>query len=416
MPSRDGTGRGGDALVDAVADWLMAQALGEHDTAEVVGGCCDRLLAAGIPLWRAMVAFRTLHPLFASSTLVWRRDGRKGTVERQELPHGESGTSEAWRASPQHHMLETGIEFLRRRLTGERALVDFPVCRELRDAGGTDYVAYMLAFEGVGSRPYAQGVVGSWTTDRPAGFADAEVRSLARIERRLGVALKMQIKDRIAHDVLAAYLGRDAGRRVLDGLIKRGDGETIHAVIWYSDMRESTRLADVMPAEAFLATLNAYFECTAGAVLAHGGEVLRFVGDAVLAIFPIREPEATADACRRALAAAREAERRLGECNDERAARGLGELDFGLALHLGDVMFGNIGVPERLEFTVVGAAVNEAARLEGLTKVTGRRVLASGELARRLPGECEALGVHALRGVGDGVAVFAVAGERAAPP
>ena len=186
---------------------------------------------------------------------------------------------------------------------------------------------------------------------------------------------------------------------MLNGQIRRGDGEMIHAVIWYSDMRDSTRLADGMAAEDFLRTVNSYFECTAGAVLANGGEVLRFIGDAVLAIFPIRDGDSQS-ACERAMAAARDAEARLGVVNDERARHDLEALDYGLGLHVGDVMFGNIGVPERLEFSVIGPAANEVARIEGLTKTLGRRTLASAEFARSVPRYWESAGSHALKGVG----------------
>ena len=184
-----------------------------------------------------------------------------------------------------NHMLSTQIPFLRRRLAGEEAWLDFPVCRDLREQGASDYVAWMVPFGRDGEPgPHQDGVIGSWSTDRPSGFSDGEIRSLTRIQRRLVVSLKVQIKQQIARTVLATYLGMDAGRQVLDGHIRRGDGEMVHAVIWYSDMRDSTRLADSMAAEDYIKIVNSYFECTAGAVLANGGEVLRFIGDAVLAI------------------------------------------------------------------------------------------------------------------------------------
>ena len=169
-------------------------------------------------------------------------------------------------------MIETQLPFLRRRLVGEEALLDFPILAELRDKGATDYLAYLVPFSSdPGNLTVRDGLVGSWATDRPSGFSDLDVRSLLRIERRLAVACKITIKDQIARNVLTAYLGPDAGRRVLEGQIRRSDGETIHAVVWYSDLRESTAMADVLAAEDFLEVLNTYFECTAGAVLAHGG-------------------------------------------------------------------------------------------------------------------------------------------------
>jgi len=408
MPGKETTTPASAVLVDSVADWLMSQALGEGEVHDIVGGCCDRLQAAGIPLARAFVSFRTLHPKFAAVSLIWRRDERTGTVERIETLHGEAFTSEDWHQSPMHHMLSTQIPFLRRRLIGDEALLDFPVCRELREQGASDYVAWMVPFARDDQPgPHLDGVVGSWSTDREGGFSDGEIRSLMRIQRRLVVSLKVQIKQQIARTVLATYLGMDAGRQVLDGQIRRGDGEMVHAVIWYSDMRDSTRLADELSADEFLKTVNSYFECTAGAVLANGGEVLRFIGDAVLAIFPIRDGDPCA-ACELAMAAAHEAQAHLLALNEERGRSGMELLDYGLALHVGDVLFGNIGVPERLEFSVIGPAANEVARIEALTKTLGRRTLASAEFARCAPHAWEGVGEHALKGVGTALQVLAL--------
>jgi len=399
MGENETTSTSSAVLIDSVADWLMSQALGEGEVQDIVAGCCDRLLAAGIPLWRCFVSFRILHPKFASVSIVWRRDEQTGTVEHTETLHGEAFSTEDWRQSPMNHMLKTQIPFLRRRLTGEQALLDFPVCRDLRDQGGSDYVGWMVPFARDNEPgPHMDGVIGSWATDRPAGFSDGEIRSLTRIQRRLVVSLKVQIKQQIARTVLATYLGPDAGRQVLDGQIRRGDGEMLHAVIWFSDMRDSTRLADTLAPEEFLTTVNSYFECTAGAVLANGGEVLRFIGDAVLAIFPIRDGDQRS-ACALALSAAGEAESRLQALNEDRAGDNLEALDYGLGLHVGDVMFGNIGVAERLEYSVIGPAANEVARIESLTKTLGQRTLASAEFARCLPDPFESAGEHPLKGV-----------------
>jgi adenylate cyclase len=386
----------------------MSQALGEGEVHDIVAGCSDRLLAAGIPLWRSFVSFRILHPKFASVSVIWRRDEQSGTVERMETLHGHAFTSEDWRQSPMNYMLSTQIPYLRRRLTGEQALLDFPVCRQLRDQGGSDYVAWMVAFARDDEPgPHTDGVIGSWATDRPSGFSDGEIRALTRIQRRLAVSLKVQIKQQIARTVLATYLGTDAGRQVLDGQIRRGDGEMLHAVIWFSDMRDSTRLADSLPAEEFLKIINSYFECTAGAVLANGGEVLRFIGDAVLAIFPVRDGDPRS-ACELAVSAAGDAESRLQALNDERANHHLEPLDYGLGLHVGDVMFGNIGVPERLEFSVIGPAANEVARIESLTKTLGHRTLASAKFARCVPGRFESAGAHMLKGVSTALEVVSL--------
>ena len=222
---------------------------------------------------------------------------------------------------------------------------------------------------------------------------------------------KIIIKDQIAHNIVTAYLGPNAGRQVLSGHIKRGDCETVHAVIWYSDMRHSTTMAESMPVEDFLAAVNAYFECTAGAVLEHGGEVLRFIGDAVLAIFPIRQGGASAgEACGAALAAARQATEMMDRVNRTRADVGEEQLAFGLGLHVGDVMYGNIGVPQRLEFSVIGRAANEVARIEDLTKPSGHPILASEEFVRHLPFTPPSLGKHDFRGVLHPIEVFTLSG------
>lgn len=399
MATSDEGARPAAEAIDELADWLMEQALGDGEVEAVAEGCFRRLHAAGIPLLRAHVAFRTLHPLFDAMGLNWTPDQGLAvwTFQRDETGSGP------WLRSPPHHLIETGKPFLRRRLTGPEAVLDFPILEEFRDQGATDYLVYLVVFDA----EMGTGIWGSWTTGRPSGFSDAEIRALRRIQRRFAVALKVTIKDQIARNVVTTYLGRHAGGRVLSGQIQRGDGETIHAAIWYSDLRDSTSLAGTLPQDAFLELLNGYFECTAGAVLAHGGEVLLLIGDAVLAIFPAEQVGSDeVRACEAALAAAGEARQRLLRFNEARAASGLRPLEFGVGLHLGEVVFGNIGVPDRLQFTVVGPAANEVARLEDLTKDLDRPVLASHEFSERVARSWTSLGTHALRGVEGSREVF----------
>jgi adenylate cyclase len=210
----------------------------------------------------------------------------------------------------------------------------------------------------------------------------------------------------LAANLLDVYLGRQSGAKVLNGLVRRGDGDDVHAVIWFCDLRESTRLAETMSRTDFLRLLDQFFDATAGAVLAHGGEVLRFIGDASLAIFPISQagaPEGAGSpqavrACETALAAALDALARAGECNVARLAAGECRFDLGIGLHVGDVMYGNIGTPERLELSVIGAAANEAARVESMSKVLGRPLVMSQAFAQRVPSRVRSLGWHSLRG------------------
>jgi len=393
----------GAGLIDGVADWLMEQALAETDFETLFEGCCERLLAAGVPLWRAHVTFRILHPLYEAMGMTWRRGAG---VESDRYPHRlVAEYPKAFKANPLYHLIQTQLPLLRRRLTGPEALVDFPLLAELRDQGASDYLAYLISF-GAGE---LDGMVGSWTTARRGGFTEAQLRALQRVQKRLGVACKMWLRGEIARSVVTTYLGPDAGLRVLDGQIRRGDGETIHAAIWYSDLRDSTPLADRLPRDAFIQALNDYFECAGGAVLRHHGQILNFIGDAVLAIFPIGKGVGARRACRRALAAGKDAQGALVSVNRRRARLGQDELSFGLALHLGDVLLGNIGVPERISHSVIGSTVNEVARLEALTKKLKRPMVASESFAAQAPGAWDDLGEHRLRGVKAPLQVFAPA-------
>jgi len=228
-----------------------------------------------------------------------------------------------------------------------------------------------------------------------------------------------------AKELLYTYLGNRTGERVLSGLVKRGDGEKIYAVIWYCDLRDSTPLAESMPLESFLSILNDFFDCMGRAVLDHGGEILRFIGDAALAIFPIGGTTEslqeictpTEGACERALTAARDALSRIEALNQQRRIQGKLPLGFGLGLHVGEVMYGNIGVPDRLEFTVIGSAVNEAARLEALCKELDQSILISWEFPRCFPDQMISLGFHRLRGVSTPKEIFGLLGvETPTPP
>ena len=210
-----------------------------------------------------------------------------------------------------------------------------------------------------------------------------------------------------AEDLLKTYLGERTGERVLAGQTERGEGEKVHAVIWLCDLRDSTGLSESIPVEDFFRSLNEFFDCTAEAVLEHGGEILSYIGDAVFAIFAIGGTERPLGeacfreegACAAALAAARDARSRVDALNQRRVSRGEPPLEFGLALHVGDVMYGNLGVPQRMQFTVIGAAANEAARLAGMCKDLGRWALISSAFPPCFPDQMESLGYHTIRGV-----------------
>src|SRR5580693_7133065 len=371
-------------LGHTIIEWLAQEALLDSEPPALYGELCRRLRAVGLPLLRGQVAFRILHPLYAASTVNWT--GETGVVV--ENFSAEDSAQDRFLRSPIGHTLTHRLPVLRRRLTGDTALLDFDVLTEFHAQGGTDYLVFLIGFDQVGRN----GIICSWLGDRPEGFTDDEIALLQRVTRQLAIALKSKIERSVAQNVAHAYLGERAGKAVLNGLIRRGDGEKITAALWYSDLRHSTEFADRLSAEDFLNLLGRYFEMTAAAVLDHGGEVVSLIGDAVLGLF--RVEGSTQEACARALAAAHEARRRLGASQPATGP----ELDFGISLHLGQMIYGNVGVPERLQFTVVGAAVNEVVRVQDLTKQLGCPVLATATFADATAGPWRPLGAHLLRG------------------
>jgi adenylate cyclase len=387
-----------------IDEWLVAQTLAGTSIEPLFSELCDQL-AELVCVSSVFITTRAIHPLVAATALAWRED--TGSESFQVL-HGATGDV-AWRQSPLRALVEEGSMMRRYRLEEAGNSTQFPILLAERERGATDYLALMTPFVDVslacvapdeaGLPECRDGMLSSWVTHKPDGFSDADIEGLRFLTRRLGVAVKLRQREQTASSVVSAYLGPHAGQRVLDGQIKLGDGEMLSAIILYTDLRDSTRLAEALPSAELLETLNAYFQCTAGAVLDHGGDVLRFIGDSVLAIFAIDGPGGEARAARIALAAAQDAERRLVDINRHRRARGKLELRFGLALHVGEVLFGNIGVPERIEFSIIGTAVNEVSRFEELTKETGHAIVVSDEFARQLPLSWKSLGHFHVRGV-----------------
>ena len=376
--------------VQSVVDWLDRGAPPAKLPQDVLLQLCRRLVESGIALYRAAVFVRTLHPNVAGRAFYWRAD--TDAVEVDEAEHAFMQTEDHL-GSPLPVIVSSRAE-IRRRIADPGCPMDYPVLADLRSQGATDYLAVPLEFLN------GEVHVASFSTRRPGGFTDGEIAALRRVLPPLTRVAEIYALSRKAGNILEAYLGRAAGAKVLAGQIRRGDSEELHAVIWFCDLRDSTPLADAMSRTAFLELLNRYFECVLGPVLERGGEVLRFIGDAALAIFPVGENPA--NACEKAVDAAREAIARMQALNEARQP----PLRFGIGLHLGSVLYGNIGTPTRIEFTVIGAAANEAARIESLCKSLDTSLLMSEEVVRHLPGSWKSLGRHALRGVGEPVALF----------
>jgi adenylate cyclase len=393
-----------DALIAEIENWLLDAALGDPEIVRLFEGLCRRLHAVGVPVERAVLSWPTLHPLFRAEQVFWWR----GKGAKLEQYYHSSAGNEQWLKSPFYHALTRGLPRLRRRLKGEGAMLDFEVLHEFAGQGYTDYLLTAAHFSIAEVASYKDGPAGllsSWATRRESGFTDADIGALSRIQKVLAVACRMAIQKRVTENLAHAYLGPTAGSRVLSGDIRRGDGEFIKAVVWFSDLRGSTRLSDTMKPDEYLALLNCYFECTAAPVIEHGGEILNFIGDGVLAIFPIENGDG-AEAARRATAAVAEALRRC-EAGRKAGTPAGALIDFGIGLDIGELMFGNIGVPERLAFSGIGRVVNGVQRIEAATKALGQQVLATAAVAEALPEAWTPAGSHCFPDLDRALDLFA---------
>lgn len=385
-----------------VVSWLLEHGWRMQTPETLVSGLGAALRGLGVPVDRMNLAMRLLHPQVFSLAFLWR-PGQP--VERREGAYSML-ESDVFLLSPFNDLLTKGASAIRRRLTGPMVIRDYPILEDLAAEGFTDYVALTLPF-GDGRHSAI-----TFATRAGGGFDAADLAAIDDAVPVLARMVEIQALRHTSLTLLETYLGRQTGARVLDGKVRRGDGEVLHAVLWFSDLRGSTPLAESMDARCFLETLNGYFDAMAGAVLDHGGEVLRYIGDAALAIFPFHAGDVdAADPAppRAALGAALDARARMADLNASRHAAGLPCLSHGVGLHVGRVTYGNIGVPSRLEFTVIGAAANAAARVEGLCKDLGETIVVTDAFARRHPGPWRGLGWHALRGFDEAVTVFAPA-------
>ena len=365
---------------------------------EFLAELCQRLVEAGVPLHRAAVFQRTLHPNVMGRRYVWRAGGG---VAVSEAPRSALQSDE-FLDNPIRVVFRDG-QSIRRRLEDPTVEIDYPVLDEFRAEGATDYYVYAL--------PFTNGEIHatSWTTNRPGGFSASDVAMLDSIRLPLTRLVEICALRRTAITLLDTYVGHGAGERILSGRITRGDAETIHAVTWLSDLRGFTQLAEDLAGEKLLHLLNDYFDAIVPAIEEQGGEVLKFMGDGLLAIFPVgTETRDEAAASQAALAAARAARERMAARNAKAERKGHPVLRFGIALTMGDVLFGNIGGMSRLDFTTIGRSVNVAARLEGLAAELARDIVLTAPVAGHCLDEVESLGRHTLRGLREPIEVFAL--------
>jgi len=404
-------------LRNYIADWIMQAALSGADMPILLDGVAHRALATGVPLSRVHVMYRTLHPSFESVSLLWTAENG---VSGREFGHGSS-MSNGWLDSTFHYMIEHQMSFLRRQLVGDDAVIDFPVLQELADDGFTDYLAAIIRFDSTAIDLHegrTDGIVTSWATDRIGGFSGAHITALQHLVPRLAVACKLAIREQIAANVASTYLGASAGKRVLHGHIRLGDYETINAVVWFADLRDSTGRVERFGMERYLSLLNGFLECAAGAVQHYGGDILSYPGDAVLAIFREVDPCDASKAALAALGAAAECRRRLYDVNANLIEVGLEPLAAGIGLHRGELAYGNIGNGGRQSFTVIGPAANEVQRLEAMTRTEPYSVMMSKPVTGLFPAGMPAfpyLGERTLRGASEPVGVYGANDELLLP-
>jgi adenylate cyclase len=361
----------------------------------------ELLRAQGLPLWRCRFNLMTKHPELVWHTVQWSEEEGVKLIERSR-----SAMEEPLFTRSPVALLRNGSPPIRVRLEG--ADLRFPVCQELKAQGGTDYFIQGL--------PYSTGDIGyiSWATRAPEGFSDESLAALAELAPHLAQRIELASAYHATQALLEVYLGHNAGQRVAQGGFRRGSGELIDAAIWFCDLRDFTSLSEQSTPQAMVKTLDEYFDHVAGAVMVRGGEVLKFIGDAILAIFPVADDAQRA--CQSALMAAEEALSSLRGLNAERHTRGEVPLSIGVALHVGQVMYGNIGARGRLDFTVISSAVNEACRLESLCKpLKVPLTLSEAFVQMARPETVVELGQHTLKGVRAPIRVFTLKGHLPAP-
>jgi len=384
-----------NARLQPVLDWIISEGRLEPDLGRFVDQVMRRAVDAGLPIWRFYIGLQLVHPQMIATGVLWRRDAGYEEVPRL---HGIL-TSSAYLGSPMQEVRNTGQ-------TVRYCLEDLPenahtVLHELKAGGSVDYIAFPMRLGRPGSTPVA-----SFSTDRKGGFTEEDVADLKRLVDMMGAEAEIYIYRNIAQTVTDTYLGHVVGEQILSGLIKRGDGKEINAVLWFSDLRDFTGLNERMSAPDLLELLNNYLSLVGDALKANGGEILKFIGDGVMAYFPAEDALFLPYVTNSAIAAARRLVDDIEAANEARAAGGHDPVRCGVGLHVGPVTFGNIGTEDRLDFTVIGPAVNRAARLESLTKELGVPILASAEFNAVSTIPLKSLGKHTLRGVPQPVEVF----------
>jgi len=389
------------ADTDRLVAWLVRRGLEGTTEPELLRLFCEKCGTAGLPINRGLMFMDTLHPVHEGRIFFWRNDGGEdaGPV-RDYGPSNQGELAAAWQRSPFFHLVQTGGEELRRRI-GFGDPADYLIIQEMKDAGHTDYVLFVHPFTAEGTIGEMDCFYSAWSTRHPEGFSEANIAALRRLAPALGLAAKSASLARIAATLADVYLGHDAGRMVMEGRIQRGIADRIEAVLWFSDLRSFTAITDTARPVEIIPLLNDYADAVITSIQQSGGDVLKLIGDGTLAIF---RADDRGTACTNALRAEADMRRRVTELNERRKAEERPTTSVYVGLHVGAVFYGNIGSVDRLDFTVVGPAVNEASRIASMCRSVDRPLLTSSAFASALPDSARShlvsVGRFALRGVG----------------
>lgn len=378
-----------------ILDWLINETRGERFIDNILVEMCKRLLAAGVPVNRSSLHFRTNHPQWIGARILWVEGMEEAKINT--FAYGVETTPQ-FLNSPVNE-IHKGANEVRKNLEDLWEGDDYPFYQELRDDGYSEYIAWPI------DHTFDKRHVVTFSTNRPGGFTGEHVDFLRDLLPALTLVSEIRLKNIMARTLLQTYVGPHASEQILSGVITRGSGTTVGAAIMICDLRDFTAISDLWPRDDVIQLLNDYFDAMSDPIERHGGEILKFMGDGLLAIFPLSKPSA----CEDLLTAIREGQEAMAKVNEQHQRLGRDPLRYGVGVHVGDVMYGNIGSSRRLDFTVIGPAVNVASRLETLTKEVKRPVLLSRAFVEMATctEEMDNLGTFPLRGLGEPVEVFA---------
>ncbi|MFT5503716.1 MAG: adenylate cyclase [Gammaproteobacteria bacterium] len=383
--------------IQPVLDWLFNAGCLENNSTKFVDSLAHELVRQGAPIDRMQLTIRTLNPEIAATSNTWQSNTNK--TQYIEALHHIMDT-DRFIGSPMQKLYEKG-QFIRQRLFNLPADTHLAFT-ELAETGYTDYVAFPVHS--------AEGVFGAciFVTTNSSGFSEHDVGCFLKLKTYMMPILEVQAYRHLSKSVLNTYVGKRTSQKVFSGMIKRGDAEIINAALWFSDLRNFTSITETLPAHQVLDMMNEYFEFVSDAVSARGGEILRFIGDAMLIVFPIDDKTSAESACTAAIDSAIDAQSTLASLNHRRKRQGQPQIEFGVGLNMGEVVYGNVGARDRLDFTVMGPAVNRTARLESLTKTLDEKILFSKSFSKLINESSKSLGFHAMKGISEEQEVFAL--------